>query len=509
MGNCLAGFDAAHQSVFAGPWQRLESGLNHQCGLKADGSIECWGDNLVDDQLNNMPASTETFRAFSVGWNHACAIKGDGTLACWGSNLNGQATPPTGAFVQVAAGNTFTCAIRDVGTRVCWGSDAAGQAPQLTLSPGLLPSGAAATVYAGAQFVLTDNAPDADGDYVPPTPAFAVTVGALPDGLTLSATGALSGTPTASGSFPFTVEAEDANGFTTSREYSITVIGDSTGPEISYLLNPLSPDGDNGWYVSDVGIAWTVTDAESAITNSTGCNATTLASDTLGATYTCSASSAGGSNSVETASIKRDATKPTASAATTSAADGSNGWYRSNVGVHFTCADATSGIATCPADQSLSSEGSAVSSSAQTATDNAGNSSDPSNIVTVKIDKTAPTLAPTVPNPLLRDGSYSASPHASDAVSGVASSNCGPLDTSSTGTRSVTCNAADNAGNTNSVALSYTVTTSCANDGYKSTQLTWCQNICENSLSGQVLDTWLHRWNGRYRDLPYCRVDAE
>ena len=49
--------------------------------------------------------------------------------------------------------------------------------------------------------------------------------------------------------------------------------------------------------------------------------------------------------------------------------------------------------------------------------------------------------------------------------------------------------------------------TTCASEGYKGAQLTWCQNICENGLTGQVLDTWIHRWIKRYRDLPYCAVE--
>ncbi len=48
------------------------------------------------------------------------------------------------------------------------------------------------------------------------------------------------------------------------------------------------------------------------------------------------------------------------------------------------------------------------------------------------------------------------------------------------------------------------VSTTCASEGYKGAQLTWCKNICENGLAGQVLDTWIHRWINRYRDLPAC-----
>src|SRR5690606_1797502 len=52
---------------------------------------------------------------------------------------------------------------------------------------------------------------------------FTVSAGALPGGLTLSTGGALSGTPTASGSFNFTVTATDATGQTGSRAYTLVV----------------------------------------------------------------------------------------------------------------------------------------------------------------------------------------------------------------------------------------------------------------------------------------------
>jgi hypothetical protein len=61
--------------------------------------------------------------------------------------------------------------------------------------------------------------------------------------------------------------------------------------------------------------------------------------------------------------VKFDKTQPSISAAATTAPN-AHGWYNTNVTVHFTCADAISGIAagTCPAEQVLSSEGASVSS---------------------------------------------------------------------------------------------------------------------------------------------------
>jgi hypothetical protein len=55
-------------------------------------------------------------------------------------------------------------------------------------------------------------------------PNFAVTAGALPPGLTLSASGTISGTPTATGTFNFTVTVNDASGCSGSQSYSITVV---------------------------------------------------------------------------------------------------------------------------------------------------------------------------------------------------------------------------------------------------------------------------------------------
>ena len=55
-------------------------------------------------------------------------------------------------------------------------------------------------------------------------PNYAVTAGALPSGLTLSASGTISGTPTAAGTFNFTVTVSDASGCSGSQSYSITVV---------------------------------------------------------------------------------------------------------------------------------------------------------------------------------------------------------------------------------------------------------------------------------------------
>jgi len=71
--------------------------------------------------------------------------------------------------------------------------------------------------------------------------------------------------------------------------------------------------------------------------------------------------------------VNIDLTAPTISGAPTSSPNG-NGWYNGPVTIHWTCGDlGGSGLASCPADQTISSEGQTQTVTG-TATDNAGNS---------------------------------------------------------------------------------------------------------------------------------------
>ena len=103
----------------------------------------------------------------------------------------------------------------------------------------------------------------------------------------------------------------------------------------------------NGWYTSNVSLAWSVVDSESAISSQTGCGTVNITADQAGTTYTCQATSAGGtaSNSV---TIKRDATSPTISASAGSYTSGT--WTNEDVTVHFACMDALSGLLECASD---------------------------------------------------------------------------------------------------------------------------------------------------------------
>ena len=58
---------------------------------------------------------------------------------------------------------------------------------------------------------------------------FALSAGALPDGLTMDSSGLVSGTPTSTTAATFSVEATDAGGFSCSKQYTISPSGVKTG----------------------------------------------------------------------------------------------------------------------------------------------------------------------------------------------------------------------------------------------------------------------------------------
>lgn len=104
-------------------------------------------------------------------------------------------------------------------------------APTIAVSPTNLTNAAYGTAYS-----QTVTASGGNGSY-----SFAVFSGSLPSGMTLASDGTLSGTPTSSGSYSFTLTATDGNGFTGSRPYTLTI----ASPTLS--LSPASiPGGSTG-----------------------------------------------------------------------------------------------------------------------------------------------------------------------------------------------------------------------------------------------------------------------
>jgi hypothetical protein len=252
----------------------------------------------------------------------------------------------------------------------------------------------------------------------------------------------------------------DGGGLTAAASETYLIV-DPSAPDIAYVLSPASPDGDYGWYKSNVTLTWTVTENESP--NSlieTGCVDQTITLDQAETTYSCSATSAGGSADQVDVSIKRDATAPTTSVNVSPAANG-NGWNNTDVTVTFSGNDSLSGVEFCTTPATLSSEGAGQSASG-TCADKAGNVSAPATASGINIDKTVPTVS-LVGGPAdggtYYFGSVPAAPtcNASDALSGLDGSCSVSGYSAAVGTHTMTAIATDKAGNSNSASATYNV----------------------------------------------------
>jgi probable HAF family extracellular repeat protein len=113
---------------------------------------------------------------------------------------------------------------------------------------------------------------------------------------------------------------------------------DTTPPVITRTITGTL--GQNGWYTSNAVVTWSVTDEQTPIT-SPACVASTVSADTIGTTFTCSATSGGGTTT-QSVTIKRDATPPAVSFAAHPASFSAD----QTVVIPCTASDATSGLAT-------------------------------------------------------------------------------------------------------------------------------------------------------------------
>ncbi len=228
---------------------------------------------------------------------------------------------------------------------------------------------------------------------------------------------------------------------------------DTTPPVITKTITGTS--GANGWYTSNVAVAWTVTDPESTVIIDSGCGTQNFTTETKGVASTCSAHSAGGAAS-ESVTVKIDTSGPRASLSVIAGSVGANGWYTSDVTISTTGSDTISEPTICTTDQFQTAEtkGAVFNGSC---TNNAGLTTN-ATALTIKLDKTGPELNPTVvPNPVLLNGSATASPEASDDISGIDKQGCESLDTSSIGEHTVICEATNGAGLLSKTSVKYQV----------------------------------------------------
>lgn len=107
-----------------GRFAAVSTGYRHACGIRLDGTVECWGADFVGE--TSPPPGR--FASIASGLLFTCGLRHDGTAECWGSNDYGKSSPPAGWFVSVTRSERHGCGLRDDGTVTCWGDNEFGQA---------------------------------------------------------------------------------------------------------------------------------------------------------------------------------------------------------------------------------------------------------------------------------------------------------------------------------------------------------------------------------------------
>jgi Regulator of chromosome condensation (RCC1) repeat len=291
----------------------VSAGAVHTCAVKTDGSIACWGDN----SSNEAVAPAGAFKSVSAGDSYTCAVKADDSLACWGSNAYGRTDAPAGTFTSVSAGAYHACAVKaDDDSLACWGSNDNGET--------VAPAGAFKSVSAGLFHTCA-------------------------------------------------VKADDSLACWGNNDLGQTDVPvDTTAPVVTPTITGTL--GDGGWYTSDVDLTWAVSDPESPVSAQDGCDPVAVHSDQASTSYTCTATSAGGTAS-PSVSIKRDAHAPTVGV--TGVSDGAIYTLGSVPAAGCDTQDAPSGVAHAATLSSVGGPLGMVTATCAGAKDNAGNSAGP------------------------------------------------------------------------------------------------------------------------------------
>jgi alpha-tubulin suppressor-like RCC1 family protein len=131
------GYSSPQQITTATTWTALAQnpqGENY-LGLQG-GTLYSWS---WISSIESVGAVTD-WTSISAGQSHSCGIRADGSLSCYGNNAHGQLGDGTTAnraapvevgvakdWTMVSAGGAFTCGIRAGGDLYCWGDDQFGQ----------------------------------------------------------------------------------------------------------------------------------------------------------------------------------------------------------------------------------------------------------------------------------------------------------------------------------------------------------------------------------------------
>jgi len=133
-------------------WFAVASGQGHTCGLRAPGTVWCWGRDTQDQaggdameervRVPEQVGEHDDYVDIAAGISHSCGIRGNGQLWCWGTNLQGAmgvgpdarfvtAEPvvvdPRSIYDQISADWFSTCARTREGRVWCSGRNIEGQ----------------------------------------------------------------------------------------------------------------------------------------------------------------------------------------------------------------------------------------------------------------------------------------------------------------------------------------------------------------------------------------------
>ena len=225
----------------------------------------------VDVGANDVPATGTTIdkttvKLCSVGTSTGCAvisvnIAGKGTYSVSNSgivtftpeaNYVG-AVPAITYSINDAAGNTSTSTVTAT----------------VTATPPTISTGAFSVLERGAAMTAATQSVTLGSGTIPASGAWTLQSGSLPNGVTLNAnTGSISGTPTVTGTFTFTVQVTDSNGLSATKLETLTVYA---APIIT--TTPLTY---RSYSSTAVSITNTVTTGSALLQTATGWSATGL-----------------------------------------------------------------------------------------------------------------------------------------------------------------------------------------------------------------------------------------
>ncbi|MBU6315942.1 MAG: putative Ig domain-containing protein, partial [Acidobacteria bacterium] len=208
------------------------STTNAFAALKADGSITAWGNSRFGG--TGAPAGTGFTQIFS-NTNVFAALKADGSITAWGNaSFGGTGSPAGTGFTQIVSNQFAFAALKADGSITAWGDANYGGtgAPAgnfATVQSAIVSQPAFAAFPANSSLSTKTNQAyfvnlGAQGIGA----RYEITVGSLPAGLTLDATtGVVSGTATATGTYPFILSASTPEG-TASQPFNLVVSPNST-----------------------------------------------------------------------------------------------------------------------------------------------------------------------------------------------------------------------------------------------------------------------------------------